>query len=135
MVNSKFISSASNPIIKNIQVLQAKKNERKKQGLFLIEGIRSVNEIPEHYEIDTIVMSDLFDEAELKVTGTKQNLVVPSELFKTMSGTETPQGIMALVKMKEFTLNKIDAKSDGFYLLLENLQDPGNLGTIIRTAY
>lgn len=135
MVNSKFISSASNPIIKNIQVLQAKKNERKKQGLFLIEGIRSVNEIPEHYEIDTIVMSDLFDEAELKVAGTKQNLVVPSELFKTMSGTETPQGIMALVKMKEFTLNKIDAKSDGFYLLLENLQDPGNLGTIIRTAY
>nr|WP_307992026.1 RNA methyltransferase [uncultured Niameybacter sp.] len=135
MASSKFISSESNPIIKNIQLLQSKKNERKKQGLFLVEGIRSVNEIPDHYEIDTLVMSDAFDEAELKVMGAKQNIVVPSELFKKMSDTQTPQGILALVKMKEYTLNKIQVKPNGSYLLLENLQDPGNLGTIIRSAY
>lgn len=135
MVNSKFITSAANPIIKNIGVLQAKKNERKKQGLFIIEGIRSINEIPSDYEIDTIVMSDLFDENLLKVEPTRNKLLVPSDLFKVMSDTQTPQGILALVKIKETKLEDLKVKPNGFYLMLENLQDPGNLGTIIRSAY
>lgn len=135
MVNSKFITSAANPIIKNIQLLQNKKNERKKQGLFIIEGIRSINEIPEGYEIDTIVMSDSFDETLLKVSVARNKLLVPSDLFKVISDTQTPQGILALVKMKEQSLEALEVKPDGFYLMLENLQDPGNLGTIIRSAY
>lgn len=135
MANSKFITSAANPIIKNIQLLQSKKNERKKQGLFIIEGIRSINEIPQEYEIDTIVMSDLFDESLLKVSATRNALLVPSELFKVISDTQTPQGVLALVKMKTLQLEDIEVKANGFYLMLENLQDPGNLGTIIRSAY
>ncbi|MDU6361244.1 MAG: RNA methyltransferase [Clostridiales bacterium] len=135
MANSKFITSAANPIIKNIQLLQSKKNERKKQGLFIIEGIRSINEIPQEYEIDTIVMSDLFDESLLKVSATRNILLVPSELFKVISDTQTPQGVLALVKMKTLQLEDIEVKANGFYLMLENLQDPGNLGTIIRSAY
>ena len=135
MANSKFITSAANPIIKNIQLLQSKKNERKKQGLFIIEGIRSINEIPQEYEIDTIVMSDLFDESLLKVSATRNALLVPSELFKVISDTQTPQGVLALVKMKTLQLEDIEVKANGFYLMLENLQDPGNLGTIIRTAH
>lgn len=135
MANSKFITSAANPIIKNIQALQNKKSERKKQGLFIIEGIRSINEIPQDYEIDTLVMSDLFDESLLKVSSTRNTLLVPSELFKSMSDTQTPQGVLALVKMKSLKLEDVQVKADGFYLMLENLQDPGNLGTIIRSAY
>lgn len=135
MENKKFISSAANPIIKNIQLLKNKKNERKKQGLFIVEGIKSISEIPQGYEIDTLVMSDLFDDSLLQVKATRNTLLVPSELFKAISDTQTPQGILALVKMKTIELEEIKVKPNGFYLLLENLQDPGNLGTIIRSAY
>lgn len=135
MVNSKFITSNANPIIKNIQVLQSKKNERKKQGLYIMEGIRSINEIPSEYEIDTLVMSDSFDESLLKVQPTRNKLTVPSDLFKVISDTKTPQGILALIKIKNTSLETLEVKSGGFYLMLENLQDPGNLGTIIRSAY
>lgn len=135
MVNSKFITSSTNPLIKNIQLLQNKISERKKQGLFIIEGIRSINEIPKDHEIDTIVMSDTFDESLLKVVPVRNKLLVPSDLFKAISDTQTPQGVLALVKIKGQSLETLEANPNGFYLMLENLQDPGNLGTIIRSAY
>lgn len=134
-MENKFISSSQNSIIKNIQLLQKKKSERKKQGLFIVEGIRAVNEIPNDYEVEYIITIDSFDASGIKNLDKSKWIVVTDEIFKLISDTESPQGVMAVVKLHKYSLASLNTKSTPFYLLLENVQDPGNLGTIIRTAY
>lgn len=134
-MENKFISSSQNGIIKNIQLLQKKKSERKKQGLFIVEGIRAVNEVPSDYEVEYIITIDSFDVSEIKNLDRSKWIIVTDEIFKLISDTESPQGVMAVVKLHKYSLASLNTKSTPFYLLLENVQDPGNLGTIIRTAY
>ena len=131
---SKFVTSLQNPIVKQIQLLQTKKSARKKENAFVIEGLRGVNEIPKGYAINYIVTSENVDLETVKVEA-KQHIIVPEDIFKQMSDTKTPQGVMAVVSMQTATLETLRPKKEGFYLLLENVQDPGNLGTMIRTAY
>lgn len=134
-MKNKFITSMQNPIIKNITLLKNKKSERKKQKLFIIEGIRSVNEIPVHYEVMHYITTDEFDTNQIMNFDEKKWIVVTDEIYKVISDTMTPQGIMAIVKIHDYNLTDITNKENPFYLVLENIQDPGNLGTIIRTAY
>ncbi|MHC1748794.1 MAG: TrmH family RNA methyltransferase [Cellulosilyticaceae bacterium] len=134
-MKNKFITSMQNPIIKNITLLKHKKSERKKQNLFIIEGIRSVNEIPAHYEVAYYITTDEFDIDQIKHFNEERWIVVTDEIYKAISDTMTPQGVMAIVKIHEYSLMDITNKPNPFYLVLENIQDPGNLGTIIRTAY
>lgn len=133
MVN-KFITSTQNPLIKQIQLMQTKKSARKKENSFVIEGIKSVNEIPEQCEIKYLIMSEHIDQESITVTG-KDQIVVPEDVYKHISDTKTPQGAMAIAEMTHRELDTIVPKENGFYMILENVQDPGNLGTIIRTAY
>lgn len=134
-MENKFISSSQNAIIKNILLLQKKKSERKKQALFIVEGIRAVNEVPDNYPIEYIITTDDFDANQIKRLSSSKWLVVTDEVFKLISDTETPQGVMAVVGISKYELSSLNSKENPFYLLLENVQDPGNLGTIIRTAY
>lgn len=134
-MENKFISSNQNPIIKNIIQLQKKRSERRKQGLFVVEGIKQVNEIPDHYPVEYYITTEDYDSSQITHLNRGKWLVVTQELFKQMSDTETPQGVMAVVKKQELTLSELPKKDKPFYLVLENLQDPGNLGTIIRSAY
>lgn len=134
-MENKLITSNQNPIIKNIILLQKKKSERKKQGMFIVEGIKQVNEIPSHYPIEYFVTAESYDSDQIQNLGQGKWIVVPDELFKQMSDTETPQGVMAVVKRQDLLLEDLAKKESPFYLVLENLQDPGNLGTIIRSAY
>ncbi|MGL6174590.1 MAG: TrmH family RNA methyltransferase [Cellulosilyticaceae bacterium] len=134
-MENKFISSNQNEIIKNIRILQKKKSERKKQGLFIVEGLRAVNEIPDEYKVEYIITTDSFDATQVIHLEKYKWIVVTDEIFKLISDTETPQGVMAVVHIKCYSLASLNEKDNPFYLLLENVQDPGNLGTIIRTAY
>lgn len=59
--------------------------------------------------------------------------LVSPQVMKEISDTMTPQGVLALVKMKEFQMEQL-AEENALLLVLENLQDPGNLGTILRTG-
>lgn len=134
-MENKFISSSQNPIIKNIQLLQKKKSERKKQGVFIVEGIRAVNEVPVHQRIEYIITVDSFDSTQIKCLDRSKWIVVTDEIFASISDTESPQGVMAIVAQNRASLESLNEKEKPFYLLLENVQDPGNLGTMIRTAY
>ncbi|WP_054741524.1 TrmH family RNA methyltransferase [Cellulosilyticum ruminicola] len=129
------ITSMQNALIKNIVQLQKKKSARKKQGLFVVEGIRAVNEIPASVEVIHYITTPEIIADEIKHLEAKKWVTVTPEIFKAISETQSPQGAMAVVKMPENPLEHISVKEDGFYLVLENLQDPGNLGTIIRTAH
>lgn len=133
MVN-KSITSTANPLIKKIGLLQSKKSARKKENTFVIEGLRGVNEIPNPEWVKELIISDQVQQQEITLQ-CKEMITVPEEVYKHISDTKSPQGVLATVTMCHQTLNEITPKQNGFYMVLENVQDPGNLGTIIRTAY
>lgn len=133
-MNKKYITSAQNASIKLAKELLKKKSVRKKQGLFVVEGIRAVKEIPEPITIQTLLVSETVEEQVYEQVRAREILVMPESLFQTLSETTTPQGLMAIVKKVDISLEQLGMQ-EGPYLLLENLQDPGNLGTIIRTAH
>lgn len=135
-----YVSSSKNPIIKELKSLY-KKKDRWTNRLYIIEGIKLVSEaINFGMDIKYIIYTDSFlninEGTSLynEICG-RDNLVnVPENLFKEICDTENSQGIIAVVsfnlKNKEELLNK----ENSFLLYLDEIQDPGNLGTIIRSA-
>ena len=118
------ITSKSNPIIKTVASL-AEKKFRKQTGLYLVEGIKTVKEcIAAGCEIDRIICTE--DNESLFAGAT----VVSDAVFKSISCEKTPQGVIAVVKIPVSVLQTPEKSC----LLLDCLQDPGNLGTVIRTA-
>lgn len=129
-----MITSTSNAQVKNIMNLIKKSGERKNRGLFVIEGIRMFVEIPKD-RIVKIYASESFAYDNKEMLCDYDFEMVSDVVYKQMSDTKTPQGIMAIVKMLEYNLSDILAKDKNpLFVILENIQDPGNLGTIIRTA-
>ena len=117
-----YISSINNEYIKEISKLNEKKY-RDKSNKYLIEGLHLVTEALKYDIIDTIIIREDFNyETNIK------HIIVSSEVMKKLSDNPSIPKIMAVVNKKESTIkgNKI--------LLLDRLQDPGNLGTIIRSA-
>jgi TrmH family RNA methyltransferase len=134
------ITSPSNPIIKKVKNLYRRK-ERWKNKLFLIEGIKLVEEcIDNNYPISNIIYSeelfnanggyDLFE----KIKFYDQLIQIPGKLYKEISDMDNPQGILAVATFKVNYIEDINIKVNPFLLLLDRVQDPGNMGTIIRTA-
>ncbi len=130
-----LIESTQNKIVKKLISLKSRKN-RDKDGLFVAEGIRFVSEIPADWKVDLYAVSKEFAaQNEIRVFEERANTFVFSQsVFETLSDTEHPQGILAVCHRKKFDLQAVLEKKTGFYLLAEELNDPGNLGTIIRTA-
>lgn len=125
----KYLESLRNNIIKQTISLADKKN-RDKTGLFVLEGERLVGEVPPEM-IEYAIVSESYN-GSYPNTG---NIYLTSDnIFKQFSDTVNPQGIVAVCK--KFSYNPDDAFicETPLFVILENLQDPGNLGTIIRTA-
>lgn len=134
------ITSIKNPLIKEIKSLYRKK-DRIKDKLFIIEGIKIIEEaINNGYHLKNIVYTDQLLNTEagavfFEMIKEFDNLVhVPSNIFKEISDTENPQGILGVAKFQHKTLNDMILKEKPFLLFLDGVQDPGNMGTIIRTA-
>ncbi len=132
-----MITSSQNPLIKEIQLLQKKKKERNKKKMFVVEGLRAVKEIPEDWQTHQYVVAKSFVvEAEEAIKNKKIPLIqVADSLFAGMSETKTPQGIMAVVSQGNDQLEQIIDKEEVFFVIADQVQDPGNLGTLIRTAH
>lgn len=128
-----FISSLANQHIKDINRLQTKSSARRKEKLFVIEGLKLYQEAPKADIVNTYVSESFLKEhkEQLKTS----YIVVKDNIFKEISDTVTPQGIICVVRQKEYSLKTILKKDKKqIFVLLESLQDPGNLGTIMRTA-
>lgn len=131
-----MITSSSNARVKQVVNLSKKAKARKESGLFPAEGLRLYKEIPED-RIDSIYVSESFlkDEVHKKLLSGKNYEVVSEEVFKVMSDTRTPQGILALVRQYAYREEDLlTALGPAFLMVLENIQDPGNLGTILRAG-
>ncbi len=133
-----MISSESNQNIKDIIRLQTKASARRKEKLFIVEGIKMYQEIPEGQLVKTYLSESFYAANREEFTETDSCIIVSDRIFKNISDTVTPQGIMAIVRQHEYSLREIiesDLKKAGrLFVVLENLQDPGNLGTIVRTS-
>ncbi|GAA0718333.1 RNA methyltransferase [Clostridium malenominatum] len=133
----EFIASKDNSLFKELKRLKEKKH-RVKEGKFLVEGFRFVEEaLNSDFTLSHIILSesskDKYVELELKnrVKDHTKIYVLGEALFKTLSDTENPQGILAVLENKKREIED----NFGFYVLADRVQDPGNMGTIIRTAH
>lgn len=131
-----MISSTSNNQIKNIAKLLKSSKARREQGVFLVEGKKMFLEAKKLGLVERVYVSEeLFEEwkSEEHLQGVSYE-VVASKVFKEITDTMTPQGVIATVRMHSTSVDDM-LKSDNVRLVfLENLRDPGNLGTIVRTA-
>lgn len=131
-----MITSTSNQQVKNLLQLQKKGKSRREQQLFVVEGIRMFAEIPSEW-IAQIFVSESFLLANPDKLFGKEYEVLADRVFEHVSDTKTPQGVLGVVKMPVYTLEDILKNQEGqrpMVLLLENLQDPGNLGTMFRSG-
>lgn len=134
-----MITSTSSSQVKHVISLLSKAKERKKNNEYVVEGIRMVSEAPADLLVK-IYMSERFQNNNseyVKELVKKQGIsddsieIVADNVFDRMSQTQTPQGIMAVVRMKDNSLSDM-LSGNPLLIMVENLQDPGNLGTIIR---
>ena len=136
-----MITSASNEQIKQIIQLKEKSKVRKQKNQFVVEGIKMFSEIPDDQLVATYVSESFAEENKYAFKGENFE-VVSDSVFKKISDTVTPQGIMAIVEKNAYTLddiienvnNNITQKGRSCVVVLDRLQDPGNLGTIVRTG-
>jgi TrmH family RNA methyltransferase len=124
----KYIQSTNNPQVKQWKKLLTKK-ERDKTGLFLVEGFHLVEEALKHKRAISIIKSEEIDLPTKWDIQDEDLYEVPKEIIKLLAETENTQGVFAVCE-------KIEIEPDQYnkILMLDAVQDPGNLGTIIRTA-
>ena len=128
-----MITSTSNQQIKNIIRLEKKGKARKEQDVFLVEGLRMYQEAPRERIVKTYV-SESFYKKEKEMLCDTDVEIVEDRVFQSASDTMTPQGVLSIVKQYHYKMEDFWKKEHPFFLVLENLQDPGNMGTIFRTA-
>ncbi len=136
-----MITSATNPRIKNLVQLQEKARARNQQAVFIIEGSRMFIEAPvdmieEIYISEDYLVKHRQHEAQDKLTSLKYE-TVSNEVFRKISDTKTPQGILCVIKQYHRELSGFldnTHKKPPLYIILEDIRDPGNLGTIFRTG-
>ncbi|MEA2022390.1 MAG: RNA methyltransferase [Candidatus Caldatribacteriota bacterium] len=129
----KDITSKNNSIYKLVKTLSQKK-VRESNGLFLMEGTRLLEEaISRGVKIKYLVIDETIENVP-EITQDCQVLRLPNNLFKKISNTVSPQGIIAVAEQIGISLADIILNENPLVVVLNGIQDPGNLGTIIRTS-
>ena len=133
-----MITSLTNKKIKNLVSLLQKAKARKEQDVFIVEGSKMFLEAGEEKILEVYLKEDFLEKEEkglllekLERTGYE---VVSEEVFRKISDTITPQGILAVIRQYHYTPEELWKKENPLLLILEDIQDPGNLGTMVRTA-
>ena len=122
------ITSRKNPLLQQVRRLLSSRKEREQAGLFVSDGTKLLAEAVRWWPgLDTVILSD---GVEAQVPDHVKVIRVPEEIMASISPMETPQGALFLCRLPEKTAF---APRPGM-LLLDGIQDPGNLGTILRTA-
>ena len=133
------ITSAQNPKIKRLLQLQQKSSERRKAGLFVVEGIREAERCMEKdYEIDTIFylnknLSENVSKIIEKNKNTKLFEVSPT-IYEKIAYRGSTEGVIAEVKTRDKTLQDLKLSENPLVVVLESVEKPGNLGAILRSA-
>ena len=122
------ISSRKNALLQQVRKLLSSRREREKAGLFVSDGTKLLEEAVKFESgLHTVILSDGVD---ANVPESVRVVRVPEDVMASISPMETPQGALFLCRMPEKTVFQPQAGM----LLLDGIQDPGNIGTILRTA-
>lgn len=137
----KQIRSLQNPLVKKILLLKEKSRERKKSGLFVLEGLRELRlALKANYNIKTLLyldeliseetVSNLFDQAQLP-----ELISLSKNVFQKLAYRETTEGIIAVAEPKSHVLEDLEFKNENpLILVAEAPEKPGNIGALLRTA-
>lgn len=131
-----MITSSQNPKLKLVRALLGRAKERREAGAFVVEGVRLVEEaVKANWQFQFVLFSDGLSERgkELIQTITASQIEVEEtsgDLLQNVSETETPQGILAVLQLSNLPI----PDSPNFVLIPDQIRDPGNLGTLLRTA-
>lgn len=135
-----MITSTSNAKVKNLVNLKKKRKARDEEKVFLVEGIRMFREVPLN-RLREVYVSETFYKKEKKTVDTivagscAKMEILADNIFTHVSDTMTPQGVLCVVEQMKYSLEDVLSNGEVPHLMvLDNLQDPGNLGTIVRTA-
>lgn len=138
-----MITSTANAKIKQLVQWQTKAKERRRDGVFVAEGTKMFLEAPDALIREIYVTEELIARLKQGKMEKEQLLsnklersgyeTVTEEVMKKAADTQTPQGILSVLDQPRYEAEDI-LSPDGLYLILENLQDPGNLGTMFRTG-
>ena len=135
-----MITSLHNKEIKETAALLARKKERDRRGLFVVEGPKMFGEAPmeriERVYLAQSAAAQMYEKYGDRLSGLSCE-TVSDEVFVRMSDTKTPQGILCLVRQQHYNIEEIlreNKEKQMLFIILEDIQDPGNLGTIFRTA-
>lgn len=137
----ELLTSPTNVKVKFAISLQQKKN-RDKQKVFMLEGLRNAEMAVEAkadlqmcFCTDKILENSRANELIAKIEELKCPVYqLPEHIYAKLSDTDSPQGLMLIIKQKAYALNDLALSEKSFLLVLDRLQDPGNIGTLIRTA-
>lgn len=131
-----MISSTSGKQIKNIISLQNKAGFRYESGQYVVEGLRICNEIPKDMLVKAYISESFHSKMKSGdiVCDICEYEIVKDSVFKEIALTKTPQGILAVVKQPRYNLSNMLDRKKCTLIFLDDVRDPGNLGTIIRTA-
>lgn len=132
-----MITSSSNNRIKQLIQWNQKAKARKEDGVFIAEGVKMFAEAPLLW-IREVYISESFshkipEELEGKLDRCSYE-VVSNAIFEKISDTQTPQGVLCVLNRPSYSLSELCFGGYPLVMILEDLQDPGNLGTILRTA-
>ncbi len=131
------ITGKNNEIVKGIKKLFTSSKERKAKGLFVLEGARLVfDALNSSFEVDTFLISEQAfekykDESLHMIKKSRASYFISNDIAQKLSDTKSSQGVFAVCKMKSECVSLQNGKK---YIALDNVQDPGNLGTVIRTG-
>ena len=131
-----------NERLKKIRDYQRKAGARREAGVFVAEGLKQARELPKERLVSLVISEGFFrdhpaESEELKEMAGEAKAtfdLVSDNDFSRLSDTKSPQGVLAVLRTFDYTPEEILGTEDGLFLLLENLQDPGNVGTILRAG-
>lgn len=128
---TEVITSPANRYVRLARLL-GERRHRDRLGMFRLEGFRAIETaVQAGAEIEAIIFTET--RPDWSPPGCLCRQVTP-QVFRAISGTQTPQGIMALGRQQSVSLEKALEGEPPFVLIVDGVQDPGNLGTILRTA-
>jgi TrmH family RNA methyltransferase len=133
----KQITSAQNPFIKSLVLLQEKSKARKQSGTFLIEGAREIElALKGNYELETILfLPDLVSEQQINRLSKKAEVIeISKEVYQKLAYRDTTEGILAVAKTKSLQLSDLQLPENPLIVVMEAIEKPGNIGAMLRTC-
>ncbi|MBO4463023.1 MAG: RNA methyltransferase [Prevotella sp.] len=136
------ISSAQNPRIKHLLLLQQKSQQRRKEGLFVVEGVRELQHcIEAGFEIDSLFVCEEMDPPLTPPCREGNVFSLPRQLYEKVAYRGSTEGVIAIIKERKMTLtdlvshlSPLTSHHSPLIIVLEGVEKPGNLGAVLRSA-